>query len=123
MRKLNYAALELVLISIILLFSACTTNERIPSPLNCPKLDIIELPSKINMKDTLVLGNANIYNDINRTYTDIYTHLINQDSFALINSIVMPMEMLVEIIDYVAELRTKIELYNNKVRALERDDE
>ncbi len=118
MLKISYTKLNLVLALMVLAFSACSTKEYIPEPLNCPKLEIIDLPSRVNLKDTLVLGHTNVFNS-DTNLSVIYTNIQDDNQYAIINGLVMPMEMLVEIIDYVAELRTKIELYNNKVIANE----
>lgn len=111
--KLQVPLLVTLLLSIFL--SGCFDNQ--PKITICKEVDLITFPDKIAMRDTISLGNTNVYSEQNRTYTDIYTNTGKRGSYAIKNGILMPTEMLVDMFEYIGDLITEMELANNEINA------
>lgn len=54
--------------------------------------------------------------------TDVYLNLKDKGNYSIKNAIMMDMSMLTVIVEYIGDLRTEIELYNNKVISLENNN-
>jgi hypothetical protein len=102
---------------ITFLFSGCVDKEPIVTYEGCPRLDIYEIPDKILVKVN-GLGKTNVYGDYSQIRllgdTDIIT-TIGDSNVSIRNAFLITEEMLIDIIDYTASLRTGAEKYNAQI--------
>ena len=111
------ASLKLLLVVTLLsIFSGCA-KDPIVTYQGCPQLDIYEIPDKILVKGNY-LGKTNIYSNFSNPKllgdTDIISNIADTNT-SMINGVLMPVEMLMDIIDYTTELRTGAEKYNAQI--------
>ena len=97
-------------------FSGCC-KKPIADYQGCPQLDIYEIPDKILVKGNY-LGKTNIYSNSNYPSllgdTDIITK-VGDSNVSMINAVLMPIEMLIDIVDYTTELRLGAEKFNAQI--------
>jgi len=104
-------------VALALSFSGCFGTEPIVKYEGCPQLDIYEIPDKILIKGQY-LGKTNVYTSYGFIQllgdTDIISPA-NDANISMKNGVLMPVEMLMDIIDYTTELRLGAEKYNAQI--------
>ena len=101
----------------LFLFSGCADKEPIAIYEGCPKLEIYDLPPKIMVKGTY-LGKTNVYTSYPEHQllgdTDVIAPSEDTNT-SMINGVLMPVEMIIDIIDYTTKLRTGAEKFNAQI--------
>ena len=104
------------MVASLLSFSGCA-KDPIVTYEGCPQLDVYEIPDKILVKGNY-LGKTNIYSNSDHIIllgdTDIVTK-VGDSNVSIPNAVLMPVEMLMDIVDYTAELRLGAEKYNAQI--------
>lgn len=111
----NVTLKHLLAVALLLSFNGCV--EPIANYQGCPQLDVYELPAKILIKGNY-LGKTNVYSTYNFPKllgdTDVIT-TSGDSNISMENGVLMPVEMLIDIVDYVTELRIGAEKFNAQI--------